>query len=94
MISIFSEIVESMPSAAARLICISILQKHAGATLHIPVDNKRGLRIQAAANMIRNGSQSAGEIVAALRVRYRISDATSWRYLKLARQLIERNDSK
>ena len=77
---------EAMPTPAARLACLSVLGRWAGSNVYLPAENKALRRRRAAKNMIDNGMTS-GDIVQALRERFKISDRTALRDVSSARKM-------
>ncbi|HWW06169.1 hypothetical protein [Collimonas sp.] len=71
-------LLDAMPTPQARLVCISVLARWAGASIYLPTESKTMRRWRAAAHMLANG-MTGGEIAEALRARFGVSARTAWR---------------
>jgi hypothetical protein len=78
------ELIDSMPTPHAKMVCISILSRYAGALLYLPTTSKATIRARAARHALNNG-MSPADVAAMLRERYSVSSRTALRDVKTAK---------
>jgi hypothetical protein len=76
----------AMPTNGAKLACLSVLGRWAGATVYLPSDSKSKRRQLAAKHMLDN-AMLPGDVVRALRERFGVSDRTAFRDVSIARKM-------
>jgi len=83
-------LIDAMPTAQARTICIMELQKWAGKTLYLPAEKRGARRVAAARSMLRNG-MSPADVALAIQKRYPVTLRTAQRDVKAAGEMSREN---
>lgn len=85
------ELLDAMPTPGARLAALNVLAKWAGCSVYVPVHSETERREHAAEHMLRN-AMDRGEVVTALRERFRVSERTAWRTVAKAQRNLSGGD--
>lgn len=81
-----ADLISAMPDGRSELMLIARLNKWAGQTIYLPMQNMRERRIKAAANMLANG-MAYDQISTAIADRFGVSSRTAQRDIENARKM-------
>ena len=81
------DLIDAMPTAQARMVCISVLARYAGALIYLPTESKSKRRARVASHAMNNGVSDA-DVATMLRERFNVSARTALRDVKAVRQMV------